>query len=563
MPIILAVEPDHKQAARLAAIVRHHVGAELVIGDTTERALDALGSRVPDMVLVPALLSPQDDASLAAALRVIAAAAHVRTLTIPVLGSGKQQSASGGLLSRFRRGRAESPEPDGCDPAVFAEQITAYLKEAAAERAEREDYPAAPVAGIADRSQPVRGARDIVPTAQGFEAAEPSAFETYSGTETFAADTFAADTFAADTFAADTFAAETFAADAFTPSETAVPSETFAAAEPFAAPRTLTAAERYAGAETYETATYDAAMPRDERDANLDTASPALDLSSELGSLAPPANDQSMYDGEPFGTYTLPPFDEVRVEAAASLESLPPFETPAVFDKPRPAQSDAESPIDVDEPILLEGPIVFDDPFLLAEPVVFEPPAIFESFELETAESVFEPPIAIESPLAFQAPAVQEPARVIERAATVQPPPVEAPRAAASVSRSAPPAAVKPAPVAKAPVAFERREVLELAGPVGLTPWRAWPPIEGVPIEMPGIPAVAKADMPDWKELMASLRQDMERRRTQEHRPPPATRKPRSKTEKPAVDEWGLFDPEQCGFSALLAKLDEITTTSQ
>ena len=95
-----------------------------------------------------------------------------------------------------------------------------------------------------------------------------------------------------------------------------------------------------------------------------------------------------------------------------------------------------------------------------------------------------------------------------------------------------------------------------------MTPWRAWPPIEGVPIEVPGIPAVAKADVPDWKELMASLRQDMERRRTEEHRPP-ATRKPRSKTEKPAVDEWGLFDPEQCGFSALLAKLDEITTTSQ
>ena len=558
MPIILAVEPDHKQAARLAAIVRHHIGAELVIGDTTERALDALGSRVPDMVLVPALLSPQDDASLAAALRVIAAAAHVRTLTIPVLGSGKQQSASGGLLSRFRRGRAESPEPDGCDPAVFAEQITAYLKEAAAERAEREDYPAAPVAGIADRSQPVRGARDIVPTAQGFEAAEPSAFETYSGTETFAADTFAA-----DTFAADTFAAETFAADAFTPSETAVPSETFAAAEPFAAPRTLSAAERYAGAETYETASYDTTLSSGEQDANLDTASPALNLTSALGSQAPPADGQNGYDAEPFGTYALPPFDEVRAEAAASLDTPLPIDTPAVFDRPPMAQSAAESPIDVDEPILLEGPIVFDDPFLLAEPVVFEPPAIFESFELETAESVFEPPIAIESPLAFQAPAVQEPARVIERAATVQPPPVEAPRAAASVSRSAPPAAVNPAPVAKAPVAFERREVLELAGPVGLTPWRAWPPIEGVPIEVPGIPAVAKADMPDWKELMASLRQDMERRRTQEHRPPPATRKPRSKTEKPAVDEWGLFDPEQCGFSALLAKLDEITTTSQ
>ncbi len=24
-------------------------------------------------------------------------------------------------------------------------------------------------------------------------------------------------------------------------------------------------------------------------------------------------------------------------------------------------------------------------------------------------------------------------------------------------------------------------------------------------------------------------------------------------------DEWGLFDPEQCGFAALLAKLDAVT----
>src|SRR5712671_1168400 len=131
MPIILAVEPDHKQAAQLAAIVRNRVRAELVIGDTTERALDQLGARVPDMVLVPALLSPQDDAALAAALRVIAAAAHVRTLTIPVLASGTKHASSGGMLAKWRRKNAASPEPEGCEPAVFAEQISAYLKEAA------------------------------------------------------------------------------------------------------------------------------------------------------------------------------------------------------------------------------------------------------------------------------------------------------------------------------------------------------------------------------------------------------------------------------------------------
>jgi hypothetical protein len=31
---------------------------------------------------------------------------------------------------------------------------------------------------------------------------------------------------------------------------------------------------------------------------------------------------------------------------------------------------------------------------------------------------------------------------------------------------------------------------------------------------------------------------------------------------KPAQDEWGFFDPEQCGFAALIAKLDEIIETA-
>src|SRR5439155_20743240 len=97
MPIILAIEPDRQQAARLAAAVRGRVLAELILADTTEGALDAIGDRVPDMVLVPALLAPQDDAALAAALRVIAAATHVRTLTIPVLSSGCAPAAQDGL----------------------------------------------------------------------------------------------------------------------------------------------------------------------------------------------------------------------------------------------------------------------------------------------------------------------------------------------------------------------------------------------------------------------------------------------------------------------------------
>ena len=101
MPLILAIEPDPRQAAQIATIVGHRIGGELMLAGTTEQALDVIGDRVPDLVLVPALLSPQDDAALAAALRVIAAAAHVRTLTIPVLATGpKKRARHEGMLAK-------------------------------------------------------------------------------------------------------------------------------------------------------------------------------------------------------------------------------------------------------------------------------------------------------------------------------------------------------------------------------------------------------------------------------------------------------------------------------
>ncbi len=135
MPLILAIEPDRRQAAQLTALIRHHVGAELILADTTEGALVAIGHRVPDLVLVPALLAPQDDAALASALRVIAAAAHVRTLTIPVFASGVRKAAPRkGMLARLGLGRGDDTAPAGCDPTVFAEQVIAYLNEAAADR---------------------------------------------------------------------------------------------------------------------------------------------------------------------------------------------------------------------------------------------------------------------------------------------------------------------------------------------------------------------------------------------------------------------------------------------
>ena len=134
LPLILAIEPDAGQASRLASIARG-LNAELVLADAADRALAALGNRVPDVILTPALLLPKDEAALADRLRQLGdRAAHVQTLTIPMFATGAKPARTGGMLSALRRHKTRAAEPDGCDPDVFAEQVAAYTARAAKER---------------------------------------------------------------------------------------------------------------------------------------------------------------------------------------------------------------------------------------------------------------------------------------------------------------------------------------------------------------------------------------------------------------------------------------------
>jgi hypothetical protein len=170
-----------------------------------------------------------------------------------------------------------------------------------------------------------------------------------------------------------------------------------------------------------------------------------------------------------------------------------------------------------------------------------------------------------------------------------------------------------PAIVAAAPARH-----VEFFAPTGLAGYR-WPRIEGIASEVidrrehkhevtgttaPVVVAAAaaavtprtarptpkaethKADRPEWSELIASLRQDIERlrganqapvaapvaARPSQPAPPrpsapttePAAAKPKAaRGRKPIQDEWGFFDPEQCGFAALVAKLSEITDNNE
>ena len=133
MALILAIEPNKSQAHQLNALVRTHLKAELVTAPTAAAALSALGDRVPDVVLTPALFGLRDEAALTDRLRQLGNdAAHVQTLSIPILAPASSKNGqNGGILGR-KKDKADANV--GCDPAVFAEQIRIYLQRASVER---------------------------------------------------------------------------------------------------------------------------------------------------------------------------------------------------------------------------------------------------------------------------------------------------------------------------------------------------------------------------------------------------------------------------------------------
>jgi hypothetical protein len=186
MALILAIEPDRRQASRVAAIAKNKLHAEIVQADTTEHAIATLGGRIPDLILTSLLLSRKDDAALADWLRENdEAGRHVQTLVIPVLGGSRDDDEGGGLLSRFTRGRSrDDATTDGCDPAVFGAQIREYLERAAEERRhlleDREAAQAAAQSGATAATErvPLRASiptTDHVPSMQARSWDEPYA----------------------------------------------------------------------------------------------------------------------------------------------------------------------------------------------------------------------------------------------------------------------------------------------------------------------------------------------------------------------------------------------------
>ncbi len=93
MSTVLVVQPDEVQADVLRRIFAKRVGAELVIVHSSMEAVDEIAARMPDLILLSALLSPRDEDALIKHLRSLDGASHLQTITIPQFRTGSGASA--------------------------------------------------------------------------------------------------------------------------------------------------------------------------------------------------------------------------------------------------------------------------------------------------------------------------------------------------------------------------------------------------------------------------------------------------------------------------------------
>jgi hypothetical protein len=523
MSLVLAIEPDRRQAAQLTAIVKRQVGADLVLADTTEHALQSIGNRVPDLVLVPALLSPRDDAALATALRVIATAAHVQMLTIPVLAASQARPARRGMFaSLLGKPAPEEPVAEGCSPGVFAEQIASYLARAAEERkAVQQQQAFAHREADAAVEQP-----EII---QPFEEPAAQAWEPEPVPETWEPE----------------------------------PEHALLAAE-------------------QEPAALDHDVTRIEPAAMVVQPSESTDFEPVEADA-----EASVVQFEPVETESADHVEAVALEVHPDAVESEPWDEVVESDAPTSIalqQEDDEEDIElmpVLEPVSDTRPTPAIEA-VAAAPVPAAEPSADKKAEADVSTAEFEgnewriadhpitpfeeawrswPPIEMDGTVRETAPVVEAP-DATAMAAVAEPqaqPVIEEPEEELVSAAIITP---QPRSMLAAPPRYEQTwaELIE-----SLRSDLDRMKISG---SQPASAAAAPAAVPDPSPAIASPKRAAKPKPAAKAEPiPRASRSKRRANAKAAAvdtqDEWGLFDPEKCGFGALLKKLDEITDTDK
>lgn len=136
MAFILAIQPDAAQAAALQRALRRLTNVKIVVVDSKEAALRAIDEKVPDLILLYALMPPHDEQYLSACLAMLPDAGHIQTISIPHFDTSPSPDRS--QSRRLWIVRSEPALQTGCDPKMFASDVFQYLSSARSIKSEIE-----------------------------------------------------------------------------------------------------------------------------------------------------------------------------------------------------------------------------------------------------------------------------------------------------------------------------------------------------------------------------------------------------------------------------------------
>ncbi|HEY7172002.1 MAG TPA: PilZ domain-containing protein [Vicinamibacterales bacterium] len=125
---VLAIEADPRQASALRHIVCDLLKSRLTLVDSIAGAVDAMSTETPDLILLPPIISPGDEAELLRAIRRLPSASHVEMQVTPMLESPAQTAHAADRSRAGRRpGSAEASDPE---VRAFTAQVSSCLEKA-------------------------------------------------------------------------------------------------------------------------------------------------------------------------------------------------------------------------------------------------------------------------------------------------------------------------------------------------------------------------------------------------------------------------------------------------
>lgn len=166
MSSLLAIQPDSGQADLLRAALRAHTSEDVVVVSSLDEALSLIESDVPDVILLPTLMSASIEDYLVTYLGTVPGTGHVQILGLPHLERTIAEPPPRRRRSLFSLPRVLFPwrranrvaqraiDAPICDSEIFTRDVAGYLEAARALKRENAIYSQSAVSWEDRRSEP-------------------------------------------------------------------------------------------------------------------------------------------------------------------------------------------------------------------------------------------------------------------------------------------------------------------------------------------------------------------------------------------------------------------------